>query len=90
MEMKVEGHSNLYRDSDTGAIVNKDKNSYQNYMDNLKVRQYNKDVQDNLMEDVKKLKSDMQNINSLLNKIMEKLDERWHIGSTFKQTIWIH
>ncbi len=74
--MKVEGHSNLYRDSDTGAIVNKDKNSYQNYMDNLKVRQYNKDVQDNLMEDVKKLKSDMQNINSLLNKIMEKLDER--------------
>jgi|LakMenE01Jun11ns_1017448.scaffolds.fasta_scaffold8774645_2 hypothetical protein len=76
MEMKVEGHSNLYRDSDTGAIVNKDKNSYQNYMDNLKVRQYNKDVQDNLMEDVKKLKSDMQNINSLLNKIMEKLDER--------------
>jgi len=76
MELKVEGHSNLYRDSETGAIVVKDKNSYQNYMDNLRSRLYNKTVQESLVDDVKKLKNDMKNINQLLQKIMEKLDDR--------------
>lgn len=76
MQLKVEGHTNLYRDSETGAIVVKDKSSYQNYMDNLKSRLYNKSVQDTLVDDVKKLKNDMNNINQLLQKIMEKLDDR--------------
>jgi predicted transcriptional regulator len=76
MELKVEGHTNLYRDSETGAIIVKDKNSYQNYMDNIRSRLYNKTVQENLVDDVKKLKNDMNNINGLLQKIMEKLDDR--------------
>ena len=76
MELKVEGHTNLYRDSETGAIIVKDKNSYQNYMDNIRSRLYNKTVQETLVDDVKKLKNDMNNINGLLQKIMEKLDDR--------------
>lgn len=76
MELKVDGHSNLYRDSETGAIVVKDKSSYQNYMDNLRSRLYNSSVQDALVDDVKRLKNDMNNINQLLQKIMEKLDDR--------------
>jgi len=75
MELKVEGYTNLYRDSETGAIIVKDKNSYQNYMDNLKSRLYNKTVEDALIDDVKKLKNDINNINRLLQKIMEKLDD---------------
>lgn len=74
MKFNVEGHSNLYRDAETGAIVNRDKNSYQNYMENLKNRFYNKKSQDALMEDVLRLKEEMKMINASLKKIMEKLD----------------
>ena len=32
--LKVEGHNNLLRDSDTGAIINSDKSGYSSYMMN--------------------------------------------------------
>ena len=32
MKQKVEGHNNLARDSETGAIINVDKSGYSSYM----------------------------------------------------------
>ena len=29
----VEGHKNLFRDENSGAIINRDKNAYNDYMD---------------------------------------------------------
>ena len=32
----VEGHKNLFRDKDSGAIINHDYNGYQNYLNDKK------------------------------------------------------
>ena len=34
--IKVEGHSNLFRDSETGAIINKDNHGYDQYLKLIK------------------------------------------------------
>ena len=33
-KLKVEGHNNLLRDSETGAIINNDKSGFSSYMTN--------------------------------------------------------
>ena len=33
-KLKVEGHNNLLRDSETGAIINDDKSGFSSYMTN--------------------------------------------------------
>jgi cell division protein FtsB len=48
--IKVEGHKNLYRDNETGAIINCDYQEYSNYVSQKKERE--------------KLKSEVQNLKS--------------------------
>ena len=36
--LKVEGHNNLLRDGDTGAIINNDKSGYSSYMMNKSIK----------------------------------------------------
>ena len=53
----VEGHSNLYRDEKTNAIINCDKVGYQNYID-ARRRNHNKQVEmDNMRREIDELKS---------------------------------
>lgn len=62
----VEGHSNLYRDKSTGAIVNNDSSSYQSYMRQKQMRVKEK-------TEIEKLKNEVGEIKDMLSKIMEKL-----------------
>ena len=64
--LKVEGHNNLLRDSETGAIINNDSSSYQAYM-----RQ--KQVKLSERNEIEKLKSEVGEIKDMLKVIIEKL-----------------
>lgn len=64
--IKVEGHDNLVRDKQTGAILNNDSSSYQAYM-----RQ--KQVKLSERNEIEKLKSEVGEIKDMLKIIMEKL-----------------
>ena len=62
----VEGHSHLFRDSDTGSIINTDDSSYQAYL-----RQ--KNAKKSEREELDDMKRDIDEIKNMLNKIVDKL-----------------
>lgn len=64
--IRVEGHKNLYRDEETGAIINNDSSGYESY-----IRQRNK-LKSQRVE-IDSMKKDISEIKDLLAKIVEKL-----------------
>lgn len=67
--LRVEGYSNLYRDENTGAIINKDDASYEQYINSRKNKLNNKM---NQRLEIENLKSEVSEIKSLL---MELINE---------------
>jgi len=61
--IKVEGHPNLYRDSNTGAIINKDLNGYDQYLQSSYSRM-------NAKKEIQQLKNDVSEIKSLLKELI--------------------
>lgn len=63
---KVEGHADLIRDLESGAIINNDKTAYQSYIElrNQKLKEKSR---------IDKLESDVDEIKSLLHKLLDKL-----------------
>tara|TARA_B100000427_G_C15012470_1_gene378891 strand:- start:17 stop:226 length:210 start_codon:yes stop_codon:yes gene_type:complete len=62
--IRVKDHDGLYKDSSTGAIVNKDTTGYQQYVQN----------RERLLSDKERLnsiESDINDIKSLLLKVLE-------------------
>ena len=59
--LKVEGHNNLLRDGDTGAIINNDKSGYSSYM-------MNKSIKDEESIRIQNVEQDLANIQ---NEIIE-------------------
>ena len=53
----VEGHKNLFSDEKTGAIINCDNNSYQNYLEDKKRNSIKKAEFDAMKDEIKELKS---------------------------------
>tara|TARA_R100000005_G_C4810344_1_gene97145 strand:- start:35 stop:235 length:201 start_codon:yes stop_codon:yes gene_type:complete len=64
--IRVEGHSNLYRDERTGAIVNVDNVGYQNYLNSSKIAKQEK-------EDIDNMKKDIDDIKDALKEILSRL-----------------
>lgn len=62
----VEGHSNLFRDENTGAIINNDDSGYIAYM-------RAKNLKNNERQEIEEMKSEISEIKNLLSKIIEKL-----------------
>ena len=62
----VEGHKNLFRDQDSGAIINQDNNAYQNY---LKDKRRN----DIKQEEFDAMKKELKELKSLLNDLALKI-----------------
>ena len=60
---RVEGHKNLYRDEDSGAIVNTDSAGYMQYMKA-------KTQKENEKAEFDRMKSDIEEIKSLLKDIV--------------------
>ena len=61
--IQVEGHKNLYRDDNTGAIIKCDQQGYVNYISQKKQRE-------KLKNDVQNLKSELSEIKLLLKEII--------------------
>ena len=62
----VEGHSDLIRDNSTGAILNNDTSQYNQYLTLRAKRQQGTDRIDNMEDDLKSLKDDINEIKTLL------------------------
>ena len=62
----VEGHTDLIRDNSTRAILSNDSNQYDNYLQRRAQRQQGKDRIDNMENDLKSLKDDINEIKTLL------------------------
>ena len=62
----VKGHTDLVRDNSTRAIVSNDSSQYDNYLQRLAQRQQGKDRIDNMENDLKSLKDDINEIKNLL------------------------
>lgn len=63
--IKVEGNSNLYRDENTGAIINCDTAGYNQYVNSL----VQKDLRKKELDDMRK---DIDEIKTLLRELLQK------------------
>jgi len=63
--IKVEGHSNLYRDENTGAIVNCDTAGYDQYINTITQKDLRK-------KELDEMKKDIEEIKNLLKDFMSK------------------
>ena len=61
-KIKVDGHSNLYRDPKTGAVINSNRNDYENYMKAKANR-------DGMVNEINTLRQELDEIKQLLKKI---------------------
>ena len=62
----VEGHADLVRDNSTGAILNNDTSQYNQYLSLRAKRRQGTDRIDNMEDDLKSLKDDINEIKTLL------------------------
>ena len=70
----VEGKSGLYRDSESAAIINRDKKAYLAYMQRKKDAE-NKNLELNKMkEDLDSVKGELGEIKGLLSTLVQKLN----------------
>ena len=70
----VEGKSGFYRDSDSPAIINKDKKAYIAYMERKKVVENKNNELDQMKEDLDNVKNELGDIKGLLSTIVQKLN----------------
>lgn len=66
--LKVEGHSDLYRDEETKAIINK-SDEYSKYIHQRTLRM-------NQAEEIKNLKSDINEMKQMMSTLLELLNNR--------------
>ena len=62
----VEGHADLILDNSTGAILNNDTSQYHQYLTLRAKRRQGTDRIDNMEDDLKSLKDDINEIKTLL------------------------
>ena len=64
--LKVEGHGELYRDSTTNSIVNRNGTDYNTYMSQKKMRDNKNQKVDSMEQALSDLKNEISEIKSLL------------------------
>lgn len=62
MMIPVKGHPNLYRDENSGAILNCDSIAYNQYVNSLNNREAQKNELDKIKEDISEIKSLLKEI----------------------------
>ena len=68
--LKVEGHSGLYRDSQTNSIVNRNTSDFKQYMSQKKTRDNEHQKVDVIEQDLTNLKNEINEIKSLLKELV--------------------
>lgn len=71
-KISVEGHSNLYRDAISGAIINDSDSEYKKFMLQYESKQKTKTKLTSIEKDLSNLKSDIEQIKTLLLKLNER------------------
>ena len=62
----------LYRDTETMALINKDKNGLDDYLKKRKMMEAQKEEINNMKTDISSLKNDLKEIKEMLYTILEK------------------
>ena len=70
----VEGKSGFYRDSDSTAIINKDKKAYIANMERKKIVENKNSELNQMKEDLDNVKNELGDIKGLLSTIVQKLN----------------
>ena len=70
--LKVQGYSNLERDTNYNAIVNTNASEYQIYMKRHKMREKQSDELRNTVKEINSLKSELFEIKKLLKEVINK------------------
>ena len=68
--LKVEGHRELYRDSTTNSIVNRNTSDYNRYMSQKKTKNEEVEKVDIMEQDLTHLKNEINEIKSLLKELV--------------------
>jgi len=63
--IKVEGYPNLYRDENSGAIINCDSTAYNQYLNSISKQEMKK-------KELDEIKNDIQEIKNLLKELLKK------------------
>jgi len=69
MRIPVEGHPNLYRDSETNAIINCDKSEYINYLNSVSSKEREK-------TEIENIKNEISEIKDLLKQLLTKNESK--------------
>ncbi len=70
----VEGKIGLYRDSDSTAIINRDKKAYLDYMKRKKIAEEKNSELGKMKEDLNNVKGELGEIKGLLSTLVQKLN----------------
>ena len=70
----VEGQKGLYRDNDTAAIINRDKNAYKSYMSRKKALDSKDNELNKMKEDLDNVQGELGEIKGLLSTLVQKLN----------------
>ena len=70
----VEGRIGLYRDTDSTAIINRDKKAYLDYMKRKKIAETKNNELDQMKEDLDNVKGELGEIKDLLSTLVQKLN----------------
>ena len=70
----VEGRSGFFRDSESTAIINKDKKAYLAYMQRKKDAEKKNDELNKMKEDLDNVKGELGEIKGLLSTLVQKLN----------------
>ena len=68
--LKVEGHGEMYRDSTTNSIVNRNTSDYNTYMSQKKMRDNENQKVDSMEQNLADLKNEINEIKSLLKDLV--------------------
>jgi len=68
--LKVEGHGELYRDSTTNSIINRNTSDYKSYISQKKTRSNKNEKVDLMEQDLKNIKNEINEIKSLLKELV--------------------
>tara|TARA_B100000085_G_C18166791_1_gene359821 strand:- start:222 stop:452 length:231 start_codon:yes stop_codon:yes gene_type:complete len=70
--LKVEGHKDLVRDTNTGAILNTNRNAYLNYKKRLREAQKQRDEIRSATREINNLKCEMHEIKDMLKTLLDR------------------
>ena len=68
--LKVEGHGELYRDSTTNSLVNRNTTDYNRYMSQKKTKNEEAEKVDTMEQDLTNLKNEINEIKFLLKELV--------------------